>query len=114
MDRISKNLKDFMVLFEFISTIKEVKLRTKLLKQLNSNDKFNRAVREVAFNIVERNIPLSSKDKALLRPFGPAILKLARASNPSKRSQVVQKGKGVVLTSVLSALAFKILNGLLN
>lgn len=112
--RISTNLRDFITLFEFLSTIKELRLRKKLVKHLSANDKFNQAIREIAHNIVKLNVPLSPQDKKTLRPFGSGIVKLAAASNPKKRCQVVQRGKGVLLSSALTALAFQLLNGIIN
>ena len=81
---------------------------------MSADDKFNRAIREVAYNIVRKNIPLSQKDKKLLLPYEKLILRLASAGNPNKRKQVVQKGKGVILSSVLIPLAISLINGLIN
>ena len=114
MANFSKNLNDFITLFKFLSSIKEPGLKLRIVKHLSTDDKFNRAIREVAFNIVRRNIPLSDKDKKLLKPFEKIIFKLASASTPKKRKQVVQKGKGVILGSVLVPLAISLINELIN
>ena len=114
MVHFSKNLSDFITLFKFLSSIKETSLRLRIVKHLSTDDKFNQAIREVAFNIVRKNIPLSQKDKKLLKPFEKIILKLSKASSSKKRKQVVQKGKGVILGSVLVPLAISLINEFIN
>jgi len=114
MAHISSNLKDFITLFKFLSTIKETSLRLRIVKHLSTDDKFNCAIREVAYNIVRKNIPLSHKDKKLLKPYERIILKLAKASNPNKRIKVVQRGKGIFLGSVLVPLAISLINELVH
>ena len=114
MGHISSNLNEFITLFKFLSTIKENALRLRIVKHLSTDDKFNCAIREVAFNIVRKNIPLSPKDKKLLKPYESVIVKLAKAGNPSKRKQIVQRGKGIFLGSVLVPLAISLINELVH
>ena len=114
MVHFSKNLSEFITLFKFLSSIKETSLRLRIVKHLSTDDKFNRAIREIAYNIVRKNIPLNQKDKKLLLPFEKTILKLSRAGNPNKRKTVIQKGKGVILGSVLVPLAISLINKFIN
>jgi len=112
MANISTNLKNFITLFEFLTTIKEKRLQLKLLKQLSTSDKFNQAVREIAFNLVNGKIKLTNSQKRTLRPFGKVIEQLSHASSCKKRQVSVQRGRG--LFPLLIPIALTAINELIN
>ena len=112
MANISTNLKSFITLFDFLTTIKEKRVQHKILKKLSENDKFNQALREIAYNLVKGKIKLNDKQKRTLRPFGRIICALSGAKNCNKRKECVQKGRGVF--PLLVPIALTVLNELLN
>ena len=100
------------MLFEFLTTIKEKRLQNRLLKQLSLSDKFNQAVREIAYNLVQGKIKLNDQQKRTLRPFGRIINQLSHASSCKKRKSCVQKGRG--LFPLLVPIALTVINELIN
>lgn len=81
---MSSTLKKYLNVLEFISNIKDKKVREGVLKQYSFVEDFYLALHEIAVNTVNKNIPLSEKDKKCLKPFKKSILNLAR-KNKSKR-----------------------------
>jgi len=114
MAPISNNLREFITVFKFLSTIKDPALLLRNVKHLSSDDKFNSAIREIAYNIVRKNIPLTKKDKKLLLPFEKTIANLANAKTPLDRLKIIQKGKGAIVGSLLTSLALGLINELVN
>jgi len=100
----SGNLKSNTKLFKLLSTIKGKPLKAKLLKQLTSDDEFNQALREIAFNIVQQNRTLSKSQKRSLQPHAKKLSLLSLASSPKKRKRVIQTGRGLPLALIPIAL----------
>lgn len=65
------------------------------------------ALSEICLNIMRRNVPLTEKEKRLLRPYEKQVYQLSlKKQSTSKKKQIVQRGGflGTLLTSVLPIL----------
>ena len=79
--------------------------RTVLLIMLK-DQKLKRALKEIALNVVERNIPLTEPQKKTLNKYKSAIWKIR--SNSSVKSVIQQEGEGfigILLPIIASLLA---------
>ena len=111
---MSQNLKDCINELIFISKIKNVTLRRKVLQEFSLNECLYRGLHEIAVNTVSKSFPISKKDKIKLRPHIKAIKALSCQTKSKRKQQklVIQSG-GFIPYLVPSVLGFllSILNG---
>lgn len=104
---MSQLVKEYFPLLEFISKIKSPKERKFVLLTLLKDNKLKKVLREIAKNVVEKNIPLTPKEKRMLSKYKRVIWRL---KSREKVSNVInQEGAGFFLPlfTVLST-AFEI------
>jgi len=75
-------------------------LRKKLIRWFSKNDNFNKAIREISYNIVRGNVPIAAIYKKKLRPYGKIIRKLAGASESKTRHRLVNQSGGYLQIAV--------------
>lgn len=112
---MSTNLRNCVKYLEFASKIPNKKLRQKVFANLCEHEKMFCAVREIAANIVHKNIKLDRKHKRQLRRYGTGLRKLSMLKkNPrsatSKRKIINQTGGSLpilipLIIDILATLA---------
>jgi len=102
-----------MKFFEVLADVKKSSLRGQLLLEKSSDDRFLRALKEIAVNVVNKNIPLNKVQKTKLQRHGTSIKKLAnvRTRGRRKNQKLIKQTGGFLpilipaLISVLSTIA---------
>lgn len=94
---MSDNLKFCLKKLSLIADVKDDKLRKILLRDVSCNNDIFQAIREIAVNTVNKNVPLSDSEKKLLRKYKRVLQQLALPSKTrfTKKKQtklVVQSG----------------------
>lgn len=104
---MSKSLQSQFYKLELLSQLKSATSRRILLKEFSSDDRFCKAVREIAKNAVKKNIHLSSFAKRRLRRYKSLILSLSkkRKSKRKTKALVEQVGKGLFLPILVPLVA---------
>lgn len=107
---MSENLKSFLPVLQAIAKIKLNSDRLEVIKIFSKDKKFVKAIKEIAANTVNKNIPLTAKDKVSLRRHKQVILDLA--SKGGKKT-LVQSGGGFLplLIPIVSTVLGSMLNG---
>jgi len=110
---MSSNLKTCLSQLEFIASIKDSKLRGKILDHIRKNKNIYKALREIAVNTVNGKIKLKPKDKLKLRSYKSAIIKLTKKKNSSasRRKLIIQSGGFLpVLIPLVTAILSEVIN----
>lgn len=95
--RMSQNLRRTIVLLEFVSKIKNKKLRYQNLQILGSNINVIKALREIAFNIVNKNVDLPIHTKRKLKNHKAVLVALSKkARSKSYRKKLVVQAGGAL------------------
>lgn len=108
---MSELLKRQLTRIKVLGDIKNLKIRRLVLKEFSKDPDFCEAVREIATNVVNKNVSLGEKEKKTLKKYKKCIICLSRKHKSCKqRYKVIQQtGTGiflpVVLPIVLSAIA---------
>ena len=91
---ISRNLKNYFIILQAISKIKNVSQRKKLLEGLKDNNEVFRAIQEIVLNSVRGNIPFNNAEKAKLRRYKKILKQILkpRISKKSRKKLVSQCG----------------------
>ena len=91
---MSSTLKKYLNVLEFISKIKDKRVREGVLKQYANFDDFYQALYEIAINLVNKNFPLSNEIKKKFKPHKQKILSLTRNNKSARvrRKKVIQTG----------------------
>ena len=110
---MSDNLQRTIHILKLISEVKNTKTRNALLKDFSSNTKLRKALREIASNVVKRNIPLSQADKKRLRKFEKVIYDLSRYKSNKKTKELFCQSGGFLpyLIPIVLSLLPKLING---
>ena len=96
--------------FQFLATLSQSRQKA-LMK--GADREILRALAEVCINLINRNIPLSAKEKAKLRPYAKDIYKLSlRGQSLKKQQAIVQRGG--LLGTLLATLVPTILGAVLG
>ena len=92
---------------QFISEIKSIKLRKQVLKEFSRDENFCKAVKEIAANIVNKNVKLGEKEKRKLKKHKKCIMCLAGTHKSKKKVQsaIQQTGTGIFLPVVIPLIA---------
>jgi hypothetical protein len=110
----SNNLKKCLKKLELIVSVRDIKLRQKLLKDVSCNNDIFKAIKEILLNTVNLNVPLSKNQKVKLKKYEKKMKKLACCKNvnkASKKNLIMQSG-GFLPILIPSVVA--LLTGLLN
>lgn len=107
---MSSNLQSFFPILEAISHIRLKADRDLVIRIFCKNKKFIKAMKEIAKNTVEGNIPLSAKDKQRLKKQKKVLIALA--GKGGKRT-LRQTGAGFlpILIPIVSSILGSIING---
>lgn len=103
---ISENLRKHFPMLKLISQM-NLRARKTILKHQSSDPSFYKAIRELAKNTVNRNIPLSEKNKRKLKKDKRHILLLVKKGHKKhkRRKLVLQSGRGFFLPVVVPIVA---------
>jgi len=94
-----------MKFFKVLADVKKPSLRGQLLLEKSSDDRFLRALKEIAVNVVNRNIPLDQIQKRKLQGYGTSLNKLANVNTENRRrNQKLIKQTGGFLPILIPAL----------
>src|SRR6266699_241780 len=94
MRKMSQNRQNCLKDFELISKL-SVKLRKQVLKELSKDDKYYRALKEIARNTINKNIIPSDENKKKLKKFAEDIIEISSKTKDGplkKQKLVVQSG----------------------
>ena len=91
---ISRNLKNYFILLQAISKIKNISQRKKLLESLKENNEVFRAIQEIVLNSDRGNIPFGDAEKAKLRRYRRILKQIVkpRLSKKNRKKLVTQCG----------------------
>ena len=110
---MSQNLCECVQFLRFLASVRNSDLRRKILLEKSDNEQLLRALKEIAVNVVHRNLPLDKSQKVKLQRQGKALKKLASIDPKSKRrkQKLIKQTGGFLpilipsLISVLSSIA---------
>lgn len=107
---MSENLRKFFPILELISQIKKKSDRDQVIQIFCRDKNFVKAIKEIATNTVEGNIPLSNIDKLKLRKQKSVLIAL---SNKGGKRVIHQQGAGFLplLIPIVSTILSSIING---
>lgn len=107
---MSTNLQEFLPILEAISSIKLKADRDLVVRIFCKNDNFVKAIKEIATNTVEGNIPLEIEDKLKLRKQKAVLIALAGKRG---KQALRQRGAGFlpILLPIISTILGSIVNG---
>ena len=88
---MSDNLRKCLPVLEFVASIRRKALRTAILKELSKYKAVYKAIKELALNTINKNIPLKKKDKVKLRKSATTLQSFKKKKN-NKRTLVIQSG----------------------
>lgn len=115
---MSDNLKKAIEILKIVSSIKKNKLRKEVLSDLSCNECVYKGLREIALNIIKKNVPLTLKQKVKLRPYKTLLqdLALKKAGKLKKKKLVIQSGGAlpILIPAVISIVGELLRNGLLS
>ncbi|MDI9312886.1 MAG: hypothetical protein QM535_21935 [Limnohabitans sp.] len=111
---MSSTLKNYIQQLQFISKIKNKKIREGILQEFSNDQRFFNALKEIVENTLRKNIPLKPKEKRSLRKYKKILLQFTKPkiSKRKKKQLVVQSGGYLnilipVITSFLTSLLNK-------
>lgn len=111
---MSPELKNALSTLQLAAKIKNLKLRKAfLLDQFKHDPKIYKAIKEIAVNLVNKNVKLSSADKKKLRKYGKEIVHLATDKAKTRRKQHITQSGGylpIVIPTIVSLLS-SLING---
>lgn len=99
-----------LLLLDYIMKIRDSSDRKTVLDIFLKDNKFKKMMREIALNVVEKNVPLNDKNKRMLSKYKSALWKLK--SRHSVRKVIQQEGEGflsILLPIVGSLIASKLI-----
>lgn len=107
---MSKNLHNCINELQLVAKMKSKVAQRKLLKRLAKENCFYNAIKEIAVNVANRNIPLNDDFKKKIRKHRHIITSLAKPSKRKKIKAVVQSGGALSLlvplvTALITSLA---------
>ena len=110
---MSDNLKQTIHVLKLISEVRRVKTRNALLKDFSQNPQLRKALKEIARNVVNRNIPLNATDKKRLVRFKKVIFDLSSVKSKKKEKDLICQSGGFlpILIPIVTSLLASILNG---
>jgi hypothetical protein len=94
---VSQNLKKCLNELKLLSSIKDKRARTIVLKKLAKKDCIYRALREIAVNLQNRNIPLTTPLKRHLNKHIKSIKALAVGSKVKSRREKLSRQFGGII-----------------
>jgi hypothetical protein len=108
---MSARLKSIIQLLEFVASIKSSQLREQLLKKMSKRPEVYKALCEIAYSTVSKNISLDAAHKKKLKTYKSTIVELSckHESRRKKQKLVVQSGG---FLPILIPLALALLNGI--
>src|SRR5882757_2590978 len=101
---MSNNIINCIEKLKFIASVKDEKLRKKLLVTLSDNCLYN-ALNEIAINTVKGNVKLSKKETKKLKKFKFQIKKLSCKTNDSRKKKKLIIQSGGFLPILIPAVA---------
>lgn len=105
---ISSHLKESIPTLELMSNIKSKKLREQfLLDQYKVSDKIYKAIREIAENLIHKNIPLETHHKKKLQRYKKDIVNIVHDKAKTRRKSHIKQSGGylpIILPVVLSLI----------
>lgn len=114
---VSKNLKTCLRELKLLVSIKDKKARSIVLKKLSKKSCIYDALREIAVNIMNKNLPLNKSQLRKLGPHAKTIKGLAcGVKQVSKRQKLVQQTGGFlpllipIVTSIAGAAVSKLID----
>jgi len=107
---MSRNLCECMQFLQFLSSVKNSELRGKILLEKSRDEQYLRALKEIALNVVQRNLPLDKAQKVKLQRHSRSLKRLASMDLKSRRrKQKLTKQVGgfspILIPSLVSVLA---------
>jgi hypothetical protein len=102
---MSENLKNMFVPLKLLSQIKNKDIRKNATCDFCKNENLYKAIKEIALNIVNKNIPLTNKDKKKLKKYKKDIYLLSKQKFKSKRKQKVLQQTGGFLPILIPLVA---------
>ena len=101
---MSQLIEQYLPLLEAIMRIKNTHDRRQVLQILLRDRKLKKVIREIALNVVEGNVPLTSSDRKLLQKYKSTIWKL-KAKHSVQRI-INQEGEGFlgILLPIIASL----------
>jgi hypothetical protein len=114
---VSKNLQLCLRELKLLVSIKDKKARAIVLKKLSKKSCIYDAMREIAINILNKNIPLNKRQLKKLGPHAKTIKRLAcGVKEKKKRPKLVNQSGGILpfiiplLTTIAGAAASKLID----
>lgn len=108
---MSAQLKSVIQLLEFVASIKSSQLREQLLTEMSKRPEIYKALREIAYNIVNKNISLDAAHKKKLKAYKSTIVALSgKQKTRQKKQKLVVRSGGFL--PILIPLVLSLLNGL--
>lgn len=107
-NRVYKNEK----FFERLMRTKSQAQKVDMLKDAKAEELL--AIVEICMNILETDFPLTAKHRNKLVPHAPFIRKLSRARSIKSASNLVQTGRGVIISSLVIPVLFEIVRSLIK
>jgi hypothetical protein len=110
----SQNLRKCLRKLELIVSVRDIKLRQKLLEDVSCNNAIFKAIKEILLNTVNSNVPLSKTQKNKLKKYEKIMRKLAccKYGNKGSKKKLVMQSGGFLPILIPSVIA--LLTGLLN
>lgn len=107
---MDSKMEKYLLFLDFILKIRDSKDRKIVLDILLKDNGFKKIFREIAVNVVEKNVPLNDKEKKRLAKYKSVIWKLK--SRHSVRKVVTQEGEGFlsILLPIITSLLASFLN----
>lgn len=107
---MSQNLQNCINELQLVAKMKSRAAQKKLLKQLAKENCFYNAIKEIAVNVADSNIPLNADLKKKIRKHRHIIRELAKRSKRKNIKAVIQSGGALSLliplvTALLSTLS---------
>lgn len=106
---MSRNLRNCVRKLAIIAEVKNRRLQTQLLKDISCEDKIYKALKELALNVRDGNIPLTRSEKQRLKRYKSRIKALTcKVTSKKKRRKIVTQSGGwlgILIPTVLSILS---------
>lgn len=105
---MSSTIKQCINTFKIVSDISDSQTRKKAVECLCENGWLYKALREIALNIVRKNIPLNLNQKKKLKRYRKSIYKLAITKSNRKNKKLVSQVGGflpILVPALISLLS---------
>ncbi|MDI9312369.1 MAG: hypothetical protein QM535_19320 [Limnohabitans sp.] len=99
-DKVKKNLESLV----FISKLKNIKTRKKILSLFVNDKSFCDAIREIVLNTINKVIPLSAIEKKKLKPYKKVLLNFNKRRKNNKKRIIQSGGFLPILIPILLSL----------